>query len=645
MSEIVKTLTFGAVALVALLMAVVSLPRRHVDVAALEEGTELFPEFTDPAVANSLEIVKFDEATSTRESFRVAKMDDNKWVIPSHENYPADQQTHLGAAAASVMDLRKLAVVSRNSPKDHPTYGVIDPTGDKATAGATGVGMLVRMQDKDGKDLANLIIGKADAAKPDLRFVRIPNQDPVYRVEVKTDKFSTNFGDWIEKDLLQLSAFQVKKVSINDYSFDESSRQSPIVERGNVKLEFDNKESTWKLAGLAQFNDQTGNFEKLELAEDEELDTKNLNDLKSALDDLKIVDVHRKPQGLSGHLLKGEFKVNQEDLFSLEERGFHIRSVSETQMALLSKEGEVSVGTADGVSYLLRFGNISRSLRSLTDDDADKDGKAAAPTTIGQDRYIFVMAEFDESLLEPPKFDPLPGEEPDEKPDAMDDAAPVEEDPAEDDPQANGAANEGDGDTSEGGEEAREFDADKEDGGQESSDQGSTEDDAASDAATGDSAEGEESAADTKTNKDASLKNSSQEKAHDEDTDDDEANTDKATDGKDDGDAGKQETTKDPLAAERERITRANKTKQDEYDKKVKDGKKRVDDLNRRFAEWYYVISDETYKKVHLGKDKIVRKKAPPADDKTAKDGADADTPDDVSGLEDFDALKEAAPE
>ena len=35
------------------------------------------------------------------------------------------------------------------------------------------------------------------------------------------------------------------------------------------------------------------------MAADEELDTKKLDDLKFALDDLKIVDVNRKPGGLS----------------------------------------------------------------------------------------------------------------------------------------------------------------------------------------------------------------------------------------------------------------------------------------------------------------------------------------------------------
>ena len=63
--------------------------------------------------------------------------------------------------------------------------------------------------------------------------------------------------------------------------------------------------------------------------------------------------------------------------------------------------------------------------------------------------------------------------------------------------------------------------------------------------------------------------------------------------------------------AERERIEKQNRIKQDEYNDKVKAGQDRVKELNARFADWYYVVSDETYRKIHLGEDQIVKKKAP----------------------------------
>ena len=73
---------------------------------------------------------------------------------------------------------------------------------------------------------------------------------------------------------------------------------------------------------------------------------------------------------------------------------------------------------------------------------------------------------------------------------------------------------------------------------------------------------------------------------------------------------------KSPEQLERDRITKENERKQKEYDDKVKKGKEKVKELSDRFSDWYYVVSDSTYHKIHLGRDEIVKKKTPPAEDK-----------------------------
>ncbi|MBX7072499.1 MAG: hypothetical protein K1X71_05080, partial [Pirellulales bacterium] len=69
-----------------------------------------------------------------------------------------------------------------------------------------------------------------------------------------------------------------------------------------------------------------------------------------------------------------------------------------------------------------------------------------------------------------------------------------------------------------------------------------------------------------------------------------------------------------------ERIKAENKRKQDEYDAKVKKGQEKVKELNDRFADWYYVISDDIYKKVHLTRADIMKK----VDPANVPDGAGA---------------------
>ena len=51
-----------------------------------------------------------------------------------------------------------------------------------------------------------------------------------------------------------------------------------------------------------------------------------------------------------------------------------------------------------------------------------------------------------------------------------------------------------------------------------------------------------------------------------------------------------------------------------DFNAKVKAGQEKVKQLNERFADWYYIISDDTYKKIHLGRKDII--KAKPVDTK-----------------------------
>ena len=62
------------------------------------------------------------------------------------------------------------------------------------------------------------------------------------------------------------------------------------------------------------------------MADDEELNTAKLDELKSALDDLKIVDISRKPKGLSADLkVSADFagKDKTEPWSRLQDKGFY----------------------------------------------------------------------------------------------------------------------------------------------------------------------------------------------------------------------------------------------------------------------------------------------------------------------------------
>ncbi|MHC4180198.1 MAG: DUF4340 domain-containing protein, partial [Planctomycetota bacterium] len=317
------------------------------------EGKLLFPGFRDPLAATSLEIVRYDEEAALEDSFKVAQID-GEWSIPSHLNYPADAEDQLAEAASSMMELRVVDKAS-DDPKTHGMYGVVDPSSKPASAAAEDVGVRVVMQDKDDKELMALIIGKEVPDRDELRYVRAVDKNAVdknavYTMVVKTDKLSNKFEDWIEEDLLKLSSWDIRRVEIQDYTFDVVDDRPALEWKGQMTLEHDDTgDPKWKLAEDLVLDTEKGRV-PAEMAEDEELDADKLDDLSSALDDLKIVDVQRKPAGLSADLrVAGTMTADLETRLSLQLRGFYLVPVQERYLQLLSNQGETRVVMKDGV--------------------------------------------------------------------------------------------------------------------------------------------------------------------------------------------------------------------------------------------------------------------------------------------------------
>ncbi len=591
MNDNQKTITYVAVAAVALVFAWEPWRPMPKEVVSEGEGQKLFPEFTDALAAADLEILQFDEATSTPREFRVAQVD-GVWSIPSHSGYPADARDHMAAAATSLKDLEILGLVT-SSPGEHELYGVIDPDPKTLKAGATGVGIRAIVKDAKDKTLADIVIGKTTKDDPQIRYVRRASQERVYTVKFSPDKLSTKFEDWIEKDLLKLSAFDVRQVQLNDYSVElglAPNGQPAVLKndrlRSTVAYEDEKEKPGWKLLELSEF--EKGQPIAVELGEDEELNTEKLNTLKSSLADLKIVDVDRKPKGLSGNLkATADFVKNEEDYRSLQGKGFlPFPGEEEGQFDILSSEGEVLCRMKDGVEYILRFGRVKVGEGDASGDKADAENndpdsadekKSDSKDSKGLqlNRYLFVTARFNEDAIAKPTLAPLPEA---------------------------GSADEG---------------------AKETSDENPTE---------GTNQCGPPKAAETKTppaessntaksDKDAakSDKNAAAEKKADTKTNVKQPLDKPAPDGeKKAADAAGADTTAKETpdkveeakqaAEKRAAIEKENKRKQDEYDAKVKKGQDRVQELNERFADWYYVISDDVYKKIHLGRVDLVKK-------------------------------------
>jgi hypothetical protein len=62
--------------------------------------------------------------------------------------------------------------------------------------------------------------------------------------------------------------------------------------------------------------------------------------------------------------------------------------------------------------------------------------------------------------------------------------------------------------------------------------------------------------------------------------------------------------------AERKRVEDENQRKQKEYDETVAKAKEKVKDLNLRFGDWYFIVDNDVFNKIRLGREGVVKKKA-----------------------------------
>ena len=421
----------------------------------------------------------------------------------------------------------------------------------------------------DGHPLAAAIIGKAVPEQTDQFYVRIADKEPVYVVKLDASKLSVQFADWIEPNLLNLNSMDLKKVDIKDYSVSPMAGGSGQIvlaksDKGQFVLDAPSGSDPWKLGQELDYNSKKKTMEPRLLAADEELNTTNLDALKSALEDLKIVDVERKPSAVPADLRVR--KIDDDAMETLMERGFFVLGDPKDPdgpQQILSNSGDISLQLADGARYILRFGVTTgessraekKKRHNAKADPADKKDDSSP----GMDRYLFVAADFNQDAIPKPVVDKLPEDKPAEKAaDKKDEKKAAAKDaklPA--------------GDAKK--DETKKDDVKKDD------------------------------AKKTEAAKDASAKGGDAKK--------DQAKKDA-------------KEAKDPaaLAAQRKQIETENKRRQDEYDAKVAAGKKHAKELSERFAQWYYVIPGQTYAKIHLDRKDIVKKKEPPK-----KDAADHD--------------------
>jgi len=389
MNENKKTITFLAAAVMAVAIATLTSPTKR-DPSAKPNlmGQALFESF-DPRAVTGIEIVEVDEEDIQSKSIEVTQ-NDKGWFIrrPGKADYPANADNQLKDVASMLFDLRIIDQAGEGAG-EHAKFGVLDPS--KTDATESGIGRLIHLKNSSGSNLASLVIGKEVDGLSGTYFVRKPEQNAVFRVDVRNARdVSSKFVDWVEQDFLDLDKRKIKQVTLDNYDVNLAKGQ---INRSNNPFVLSFADSKWSLSGS-------------ELKDSEELNKEVLDSLKDALDDLEIIDVERKPDILVKNLEQGrEFFSNLRDannqavVQSLQQKGFYTIAAQDpagnTVPKVVSNKGEVLVGMESGVEYVLRFGEIYR-------------GQEEDENASGDSRYIYAYARVNESLLNPPALEPIP---------------------------------------------------------------------------------------------------------------------------------------------------------------------------------------------------------------------------------------------
>jgi hypothetical protein len=398
----VKTAAFVGCAALLWLLATMTGPRAVENELFLDEGELFFPQFTDPEAATGLEVWSFDETGSTPVAFAVKRDDKGRWTIPSHYDYPADAKTRMAKSAVMMIGLKKDRVAS-DRKDDHVGFGVVDPMEENLEL--KGRGTRVAFKDKASGVLGELIIGKEVEGKTDMHYVRQPGKNRVYAARFD-NQLSTKFADWIETDLLKAQSWDIAAVTFDNYSVDE--QQGAIVKGDRIVVKKDDA-SKWTIEGLG---------------EDEEPNEDKLREIGDTLGQIKIVGVRRKPEGLTEALQQAQGFDRAVLQQLLQEKGYFLARDGR----LVSNEGDLLFETKKGIRYTLRFGEIVYGEGDVVTAGAEP--KAPKPPTDGQqnpppppagnNRYLMVSAAFDEALLKKPTGLRLPQEVLDKRKQAAD---------------------------------------------------------------------------------------------------------------------------------------------------------------------------------------------------------------------------------
>ena len=401
--ELLKSVFIGLAALVALVSWLALQPRLPNQTPREKVGKRIFDSFNDLSKMTRIELRGIDPETGELRELILTK-DGQEWRLPSISNFPAENADRLSKVVAPLTQLSILDVVdettktldSRKITEFHRECGLVNPANfdveqslDNHTETNTDKAALhVRIEGEGGETLFDLLIGKRapeSSITRDVRFVRLPNEEIVYTADFEGDSTqetdSAEFAeypdrisfepiDWIDRDLLRISRWDVLYLTVRDYNFtiqrDENEIKIADFQTSGIavfKQTPDNSISrVWTLDRRLTQNTDGGWKEEKENLDPESADNESLNVLADQLAKLSIVDVRKKPTALAELFDTGSVGTQLAPLVGpLSDFGFTLMDhdpllPERIEPILVGEGGTIELTMKTGVKISLLFG-------------------------------------------------------------------------------------------------------------------------------------------------------------------------------------------------------------------------------------------------------------------------------------------------
>ncbi len=361
-SPLVSTLLMGVIALLATSAAAYYYPWPEASTTTGMLNEPLFDDYEYTSV-RSMEIVRFNRDTNSLDKI-VLRRKGEKWVIPGKGNFVATQSKAISSAVDSLKE-RVVHEIMSDQQQDHVEYGVVDPADYQSVTNLSGLGIRIKLSDRNDKEIASLIVGKdrKNDAQRARRFVRRPGQPQVYSIDYDINVLSTDFPIWVSANLMNIQTREnvigerPVSIRIEDYRIDPTKMASaPKKQRYLVDIGLD---PTFSIQDLLVADRADGQLVPSQVTE---IQTREISQIGRFLGNILFTDVVKKKPELAKALRAGKKATTNKAFASLAEFGFRIVENDGPQLLFESARGAMNVKMANGVEIKLYVGKSTGNL-------------------------------------------------------------------------------------------------------------------------------------------------------------------------------------------------------------------------------------------------------------------------------------------